>query len=70
MLMASVPLRRLLKRHEVQVSDRGLATSSVGYGLVVGETVGSGIILLLLLRGAGLEGAPSEAVALGVPRID
>jgi uncharacterized membrane protein YfcA len=56
MLMASVPLRRLLKRHEVQVSDRGLAATSIGYGLVVGGTVGSGIILLSLLMAAGLEG--------------
>ena len=56
MLMASVPLRRLLKRRDVQVSDRGLAASSVGYGLVVGGTVGSGIILLSLLMAAGLEG--------------
>ena len=56
MLRASVPLRRLLKRHEVQVSDRGLGVVSVGYGLVVGGTVGSGIILLSLLMAAGLEG--------------
>jgi uncharacterized membrane protein YfcA len=56
MLMVSVPLRRLLKRREVQVSDRGLAVSSVGYGLVVGGTVGSGIILLSLLMAVGLEG--------------
>jgi uncharacterized membrane protein YfcA len=56
MLMVSVPLRRLLKRHAVQVSDGGLAGASVGYGLVVGGTVGSGIILLSLLMAAGLEG--------------
>jgi uncharacterized membrane protein YfcA len=56
MLMASVPLRRMLKRHEVKVSDGGLAATSVGYGLVVGGTVGSGIILLSLLMAAGLEG--------------
>jgi uncharacterized membrane protein YfcA len=56
MLMLSVPLRRLLKRHEVQVSDRGLGVVSVGYGVVVGGTVGSGIILLSLLMAAGLEG--------------
>ena len=55
-MIASVPLRRVLKRHEVQVSDRGLAAASVGYGLVVGGTVGSGIILLSLLMAVGLEG--------------
>jgi uncharacterized membrane protein YfcA len=56
MLMVSVPLRRTLKRRAVQVNDRGLAGASVGYGLVVGGTVGSGIILLSLLMAAGLEG--------------
>src|SRR5262249_20722509 len=56
MLMLSVPLRRLLKRHDVRVTDGGLAVVSVGYGVVVGGTVGSGIILLSLLMAAGLEG--------------
>jgi uncharacterized membrane protein YfcA len=56
MLMLSVPLRRLLKRHEVHVTDGGLGAASIGYGLVVGGTVGSGIILLSLLMAAGLEG--------------
>src|SRR5262249_33079635 len=56
MLMLSVALRRLLKRHEVQVSDRGLGVISGGYGIGVGGTVGSGIILLMLLMAAGLEG--------------
>jgi uncharacterized membrane protein YfcA len=56
MLMVSVPLRRLLKRREVQVGNGGLAAASVGYGLLVGGTVGSGIILLSLLMAAGLEG--------------
>src|SRR5262249_19924858 len=70
MLMLSVPLRRLLKRHEVHVSDGGLAVSSVGYGVVVGGTVGSGIILLSLLMAAGLEGgaviATDATISIGV----
>jgi uncharacterized membrane protein YfcA len=57
MLILSVPLRRLLKRHDVRVSDTGLAASAVGYGVVVGGTSGSGVILLSLLMAAGLEGA-------------
>jgi uncharacterized membrane protein YfcA len=75
MLMASVPLRRLLKRHEVQVSDRGLAAASVGYGLLVGGTVGSGIILLSLLMAAGLEGGAviatdaSISIVIGLVKI-
>jgi len=57
MLILSVPLRRLLKRHDVTVGNGGLAIGSLGYGLVVGGTIGSGIILLSLLMAAGLEGA-------------
>ena len=57
MLILSVPLRRLLKRHEVRIGDSGLAAGAVGYGVVVGGTSGSGVILLSLLMAAGLEGA-------------
>jgi uncharacterized membrane protein YfcA len=57
MLISSVPLRRLLKRREIRVGDTGLAAGAVGYGVVVGGTAGSGVILLSLLMAAGLEGA-------------
>jgi uncharacterized membrane protein YfcA len=57
MLMLSVPLRRHLKRREIKVGDTGLAVGAVGYGVVVGGTSGSGVILLSLLMAAGLEGA-------------
>jgi uncharacterized membrane protein YfcA len=57
MLIASVPLRRLLKRHDVRINDTGLGAGAVGYGVVVGGTSGSGVILLSLLMAAGLEGA-------------
>lgn len=57
MLILSVPLRRLLKHHNVRVGDRGLAAGAVGYGVVVGGTAGSGVILLSLLMAAGVEGA-------------
>lgn len=57
MLIVSVPLRRLLKRHNVQIGDRGLTVGSIGYGVVVGGTAGSGVILLSLLMAAGVEGA-------------
>jgi len=57
MLISSVPLRRLLKRHDIKIGDRGLAAGAVGYGVVVGGTSGSGVILLSLLMAAGLEGA-------------
>jgi uncharacterized membrane protein YfcA len=57
MLILSVPLRRLLKHHNVTVGDRGLTVGAVGYGVVVGGTAGSGVILLSLLMAAGVTGA-------------
>jgi uncharacterized membrane protein YfcA len=57
MLVSSVPLRRLLKRRDVRIDDAGLGVGAVGYGVVVGGTSGSGVILLSLLMAAGLEGA-------------
>jgi uncharacterized membrane protein YfcA len=57
MLISSVPLRHLLKRRDIKISDTGLAAGAVGYGVVVGGTSGSGVILLSLLMAAGLEGA-------------
>jgi uncharacterized membrane protein YfcA len=57
MLILSVPLRRLLRRHDVRIGDVGLAAGSVGYGVLVGGTSGSGVILLSLLMAIGLEGA-------------
>jgi uncharacterized membrane protein YfcA len=57
MLILSVPLRRRLRRHDIRIGDAGLAAGSAGYGVVVGGTSGSGVILLSLLMAAGLEGA-------------
>jgi uncharacterized membrane protein YfcA len=57
MLISSVPLRRLLKRRNIRIDDTGLGVGAVGYGVVVGGTSGSGVILLSLLMAAGLEGA-------------
>jgi uncharacterized membrane protein YfcA len=57
MLISSVPLRRLLKRRDIRIDDAGLGVGAVGYGVVVGGTSGSGVILLSLLMAAGLEGA-------------
>jgi uncharacterized membrane protein YfcA len=56
MLALSVPLRRLLRRRGFTLSDRALGAAGIGYGIVVGGTTGSGIILLSLLMAAGLQG--------------
>ena len=47
----------MLKHHDVKIGDRGLTVGAVGYGVVVGGTAGSGVILLSLLMAAGVEGA-------------
>src|SRR5437870_11080615 len=70
MLMASVPLRRLVKRRGFALSARGLALAAFGWGPLAGGTVGAGIILLSLLMATGLEGAAVVAtdavVSIGI----
>lgn len=75
MLILSVPLRRHLKRRDFNVGDAGLAAGSFGYGLVVGGTAGSGVILLSLLMAAGVEGAgviatdAAVSIVIGVAKV-
>jgi uncharacterized membrane protein YfcA len=57
MLMASVPLRRLMRARGLALSSRGLAAACFAWGPLAGGTVGAGVILLSLLMAAGLEGA-------------
>lgn len=56
-LLLSVPVRRLMHRRGLVLEQRGLFFSSVGYGVLVGGTTGSGVILLSLLMASGLNGA-------------
>jgi uncharacterized protein len=56
-LIATVPLRRLLKRRGHKLGDKAFAASAAGWGIVVGGTTGAGVILLSLLMATGLEGA-------------
>jgi uncharacterized membrane protein YfcA len=56
-LMASVPLRRLMHRRGLVIEQRGLAAGAVGYGVLVGGTTGSGVLLLAMLMASGLAGA-------------
>lgn len=57
MLMLSIPLRRLLKHRGLKFNDAGFALGSLGYGVLVGGTAGSGVVMLSLLMAAGLQGA-------------
>ncbi len=75
MMVASVPLRRLLKRRGFSMGARGLAVSSFGWGVVVGGTTGSGVILLSMLMATGVTGAAVIAtdaaisIAIGVVKV-
>src|ERR1700684_4359658 len=55
-LIATVPLRRVLKRRGHHLGEKGFAAASAGWGVVVGGTTGAGVILLSLLMASGLEG--------------
>ncbi len=57
MLISSVPLRRFARRRKLHIRETGLGLSAIAYGVVVGGTSGSGVILLSLLMASGLEGA-------------
>ena len=57
MLISSVPLRRFARRRQAKIGDAGLGLGAIGYGVLVGGTAGSGVILLSLLMASGLEGA-------------
>ena len=55
-VMASVPLRRILKARQIVLQTRGLAIGSGVFGLASGVTTGTGVILVSLLLGSGLAG--------------
>jgi uncharacterized membrane protein YfcA len=57
MLILMVGLRRALAHRGFRCGDRGLIAGALGWGIVVGGTTGSGVILLSLLMAAGLAGA-------------
>ncbi|MET0878861.1 MAG: sulfite exporter TauE/SafE family protein [Tardiphaga sp.] len=57
MLILTVPLRYAMRRRATVLGDGGLLFSSMGYGAVMGGTVGAGVILLSILMSAGLQGA-------------
>jgi uncharacterized membrane protein YfcA len=70
MLIASVPLRRMLRARGHALTTRGLAVAAFFWGPLAGGTVGAGIILLSLLMATGLVGAAVVAtdavVSIGI----
>jgi hypothetical protein len=75
MLMLTVPLRYGLRRRAMLLGDRGLLLGSIGYGTMVGGTVGAGVVLLSLLMATGMVGAAVIAtdamlsIAIGLSRL-
>jgi uncharacterized membrane protein YfcA len=56
-LIATVPLRRVLKNRGHHLGEKGFAAAAAGWGVLVGGTTGAGVILLSLLMATGLEGS-------------
>jgi uncharacterized protein len=55
-VIASVPLRRILKKRAIMLGTAGLALGSGIFGLATGVATGTGVILVSLLLGTGLTG--------------
>src|SRR5256886_15788924 len=70
MLVATVPLRRLMRRRGLALSSRGLAAACFGWGPLAGRAVGARNLLLSLLMAAGPEGAavarPDAVIPIGL----
>ncbi len=56
-LIASVPLRRILRGRGFHLGEGGLAVGAVGFGAISGAAAGTGVILVSLLMAAGVGGA-------------
>src|SRR5262249_10850647 len=69
-LIATVPLRRLLRSRGHKLGEKAYIAAAAGWGIVVGGTTGAVVIMLSLLMAAGLEGAAviatDAAVSLGM----
>jgi uncharacterized membrane protein YfcA len=74
-LLVLVPLRRLARRRQLVLARRSLDGAAAGYGVIVGGTAGSGIVLLTILMSAGLSGMSVIAtdaaisIALGTVKV-
>lgn len=55
-LIASVPTRRYLKRHQITPPPAGVSTVAFLCGVLAGNAPGGGVIIITLLLGMGLHG--------------
>jgi uncharacterized membrane protein YfcA len=56
-LLASIPLRRLLQRAQMQLGPRGEIVAGGAFGFIEGGMTGTGVILISMLMAAGVQGA-------------
>jgi uncharacterized protein len=56
-LLASIPLRRLLQRAQMQLKPGGEVVAGGAFGFIEGGMTGTGVILISMLMAAGIEGA-------------
>lgn len=56
LLVAIVPVRRLLPRLRFRLQGPGFAGASFGFGFLMGATPGTGVVLLSILMASGLSG--------------
>jgi uncharacterized protein len=68
-LILLVPVRRVLTRLHGHLPTRGVAAAGAAYGLLVGGTTGSGVVLLSILLAAGLQGPAVIATDAGISLI-
>jgi hypothetical protein len=59
-------VRRILTRLHGALPNRGVAAAGAAYGLLVGGTTGSGVVLLSILLDAGLQGPAVIATDAGI----
>lgn len=74
-LIASVPLRRWLRRADIRLGERGVMVAGAGFGFINGGMTGAGLLLISILMAAGVQGAAliaSDAIVsviMGVAKI-
>lgn len=56
-LLASIPLRRALKRIDYHLGAGGEVAAGAGFGFLNGTMTGTGVILISLLMASGVQGA-------------
>ena len=65
-LIFLVPVRRILLSLHGALPPKGIAAAGAAYGLLVGGTTGSGVVLLSILLAAGLQGSAVIATDAGI----